>query len=236
MYRVRVIACGVFILVAQPALAFNQLDGQDCLHQRDNDLRIEACTRILDEANEPANVRAAALVGRGEAFTYKRDYQKALADYEQGIKLDPKNWEGFNGRGVVLAQTGHSERAIADYMTASKLNPRHPLPRINLCKEYIVLDRLSAAVEHCTKSIELQTSPIALRLRGTAYLKMGKFAPAIADFDAALKQSPKYAAALYGRAVAKQKSGDQAGASADMSAAKALDAEVAKGFEKYKLN
>ena len=43
MYRVRVIACGVFILVAQPALAFNQLDGQDCLHQRDNDLRIEAC-------------------------------------------------------------------------------------------------------------------------------------------------------------------------------------------------
>ena len=58
MYRVRVIACGVFILVAQPALAFNQLDGQDCLHQRDNDLRIEACTRILDEANEPANVRA----------------------------------------------------------------------------------------------------------------------------------------------------------------------------------
>jgi hypothetical protein len=47
------------------------------------------------------------------------------------------------------------------------------------------------------------------------------FDEAIADYDAALKLNPKMAASLYGRGLAKQKNGDQAGGDADIAAAKA---------------
>ena len=46
--------------------------------------------------------------------------------------------------------------------------------------------------------------------------------------DAALKLNPKLAGSLYGRGVVKQKKGDSAGAEADMTAAKAIRANVAE--------
>ena len=50
---------------------------------------------------------------------------------------------------------------------------------------------------------------------------------AIADFDQAIKLDPKNAKAIYERGVAKRKSGDAAGADADIAAAKQLDPDVA---------
>lgn len=53
-----------------------------------------------------------------------------------------------------------------------------------------------------------------------------RFVPheAIAQYDVALKLNPKLAGALYGRGVAKQRKGDAAGGSADLAAAKAIQA------------
>ena len=57
--------------------------------------------------------------------------------------------------------------------------------------------------------------------RGFVYLRLSRLDEAIADYDAALKLNPKMAASLYGRGLAKQKNGDQAGGDADIAAAKA---------------
>ncbi len=50
---------------------------------------------------------------------------------------------------------------------------------------------------------------------------------------AALKLNPKLAGSLCGRGVVKQKRGDAAGAEADMTAAKAIRANIAEQWAKY---
>jgi tetratricopeptide (TPR) repeat protein len=63
--------------------------------------------------------------------------------------------------------------------------------------------------------------------RGVAYLGLGELDRAIADYDAALKLSPKLGYALLGRGMAKLRKGDAAGGNADIAAAKAADADIA---------
>jgi tetratricopeptide (TPR) repeat protein len=60
------------------------------------------------------------------------------------------------------------------------------------------------------------------------YLLLGKYAEAIRDYNAALDISPRMVFSLYGRAVAKAKSGNAAGAAADFAVAKAIDPNFAK--------
>ena len=56
---------------------------------------------------------------------------------------------------------------------------------------------------------------------------------AIADFDAALKIDPEKEEALYGRGLAKAKNGNQVAGDADMAAATAIRADIAKDFANY---
>jgi Tfp pilus assembly protein PilF len=62
--------------------------------------------------------------------------------------------------------------------------------------------------------------------RGYAYLQLGDLPAAIADFTHALKLDSKMVSSLYGRAVAKERSGDKAGAERDYAAARALDSDI----------
>jgi tetratricopeptide (TPR) repeat protein len=61
----------------------------------------------------------------------------------------------------------------------------------------------------------------ALEARALVYLKLGQLDKAIADYDAALKTNPELAGPLYGRGMAKLRTGDVAGGDADTASAKA---------------
>jgi len=58
------------------------------------------------------------------------------------------------------------------------------------------------------------------------------YAPALADFEAALKIDPKLNFALYGRGMVKLKRGDTAGGNADIAAATKARPDIARQFEK----
>jgi len=71
--------------------------------------------------------------------------------------------------------------------------------------------------------------------RAFAYLKMGEFERAIADYDAGLRlDPPNKADFLYGRGLARLKKGD-GGGNADVAAAKALHPKIAEEFASYGL-
>ena len=56
---------------------------------------------------------------------------------------------------------------------------------------------------------------------------------ALADYDAALAQNAKDADSLYGRGLAKLRSGDTARGNADLAAAKTIDGGIAETFARY---
>ncbi len=64
--------------------------------------------------------------------------------------------------------------------------------------------------------------------RGLVYLRLGKYAKAISDYDAALALDPKIPWSLYGRGLARQHLGQSAAGEADIAAAKALYPKIAE--------
>src|SRR5713226_5499910 len=82
-----IIAMMIFV---QPALAIDQRDLTVC--SRTGELSsISACTRLLGYKNLPGQARGALYNQRGIAYHNKGDDDRALADFDEAIRLDPKS-------------------------------------------------------------------------------------------------------------------------------------------------
>ena len=60
---------------------------------------------------------------RGNAYTAKGDYDRAIQDFDQSIKLNPTYAKPFNNRGVAYLRKGEYDLAIKAFDEAIKLNP-----------------------------------------------------------------------------------------------------------------
>jgi tetratricopeptide (TPR) repeat protein len=67
---------------------------------------------------------AAAYNARSISYGAKGNYDRAIADYDQVIALDPKLALAFTNRGIAYAAKGDYDRAIADHNEAIRLNPK----------------------------------------------------------------------------------------------------------------
>jgi tetratricopeptide (TPR) repeat protein len=68
---------------------------------------------------------------------------------------------------------------------------------------------------------------------GLAHLKQGAPDKSIEDYNAALRLNPQFAAALYGRAVAKHKAGDPEAAATDLASARAVNPAIAEELSPF---
>ncbi len=69
----------------------------------------------------------AALQKRGNVWSLKKDYDRAIADYDQVLRLKPKSVATLINRGNAWRAKKDYERAIADYTQAVRLNPQAAL-------------------------------------------------------------------------------------------------------------
>ena len=57
----------------------------------------------------------------------KTNYDKAIADYSEALKLDPKCTKALFGRGTARYYRGEYDEAIADYSEDLKIDPKDAL-------------------------------------------------------------------------------------------------------------
>ena len=94
----------VGLLLAMPALAATPADRDACAASADKpDLGGAACDRIIGDAGEPVAERIKALKNRGRGAFNKKDYDRAIADYGEAIKLGPKDADGEDTSRIVKA-------------------------------------------------------------------------------------------------------------------------------------
>lgn len=62
-----------------------------------------------------------AYVNRSIAYTHQGDYDHALKDLNEAIRLAPDYSSAYLNRGIVYEHQGNLEQAIADYRQASEL-------------------------------------------------------------------------------------------------------------------
>ena len=55
---------------------------------------------------------------------HKQNYDKAIADYNESIRLDPKYAIAYNNRGDAWYHKKEYDKAIADFNEAIRLDPK----------------------------------------------------------------------------------------------------------------
>jgi tetratricopeptide (TPR) repeat protein len=188
-------------------------DQQRCFAPGPGDDTIGACTALIRLTRQTPENLAKAFSSRGLAYVLKDQYDRAIEDFDQAIRLNPNYALAFVNRGGAYSAKGQYDRAIEDFDQAIRLNPNYALAFNSRGHAYF-----SKGVAACR--------PASLAPCGSA---IAQYDRAIEDFDQAIRFSPNVAMAAWAyseRGLVKSAKGDSAGAAADL--AKAINPGVGK--------
>jgi tetratricopeptide (TPR) repeat protein len=110
--------------------------GADCW-EKTGEVKLRACTKIIKSKRylgKRISKKHLAIIyyNRGIAYKNKGQYDRAISDYDQAIKLNPKYATAYYNRGWTYKNKGERDKAIADYRKALEINPSHKKARGNL--------------------------------------------------------------------------------------------------------
>ena len=167
---------------------------------------------------------ASAYVMRAEIETRsQRDFERALADMDSAILLEPRHAGYFINRAYMKYNLDDYFGAMADYDYAISLDPASQEAHFNR-------GLLRAEVGDNNKAINdftfvLQNNPsnfMALYNRALLHMRTRQFREAVNDFTAILKKYPNFEAGYMARGEAKRRMGDNKGSEADMEKAMSI--------------
>jgi tetratricopeptide (TPR) repeat protein len=118
------IGCGFVFAApadAQSAQQIRWCNGDD---HATSEQSISGCTALIQSGKSSRRNLAIAYTNRGSAYDDLRDEDRAIADQDQAIKIDPKLDLAFNNRANAYGRKGEIDRALADYDEAIRLNPK----------------------------------------------------------------------------------------------------------------
>jgi tetratricopeptide (TPR) repeat protein len=197
------------MLSAAPAGAFDDKDAQDCNQRSDTDLKIEGCTRLLKSDNLPVRLRVDAFNKRGIGWNWKSEYDRAIADFNEAIRLDPKYAYAYENRGDAWIWKGEYDRAIADLNVALRLDPTFVAAYVGRADAWKEKREFARAIDDYNKAISLNPKQFnAYNNRGLYWSDRGDFDRALADFDEAIRIDPNSRLAFANRGEVWRRKGD----------------------------
>ena len=131
---------------------------------------------------------------RGFTHYEEDDFQRAIADYTDAIRLNPQAADAYNNRGAARYGNGDLKGAIADYTDAIRLNPQVADYYNNRGEARYENGDLKGAIADCTEAIRLDPQYASIyNVRGAARYESDDFEGAIADYTEALRIGPERA-------------------------------------------
>ncbi len=129
---------------------------------------------------------ADAYASRGTQHLTSGDYDRAIADFDRALELDPRP-ESYYNRGVAYYSKNDVDKAIADWNNAINLNPRDGRAYRQRGNAYSIKGDYSLAMADYNRAIELEpTDAKAYYNRGLVFKARGEAAKATADFTTVL--------------------------------------------------
>lgn len=173
----------------------------------------------------PKTRSAAEWLASGNDALDAADYQTALDDYTQALKIDPDLAEALNNRAYIEQKLGRFDACAADYTHLIDVRPDDNVDAYaGRAACYVELGRWSDALKDFNHLVEVRPdfAPY-FRQRGTVYVSLGDQSKALADFDKALSLDPRYPLAYLDRGQLRLDQGDTPHALDDLNQALALD-------------
>jgi len=181
-------------------------DVATCAQVKDHNAAIAGCTRVIEDPRVKPKGQAAAYYNRGNAHAAKGDQAAAIADYDEAIKLEPKNALAFNNRGTAHSEKGDSDAAIADFSEAIKHNARYASAYFNRANAYAAKGEADRAIADYTAALKHNRRNVnAYIARGALYLAGGAASKAQADMKLAARLERRNAYAVLWQDIAERR-------------------------------
>src|SRR6476619_7154552 len=120
----RLLACmAVVVLAAVPRVA--AADEWDSGVKLSDDLAVAGCSRAIDSHQYTGRSLARLYARRGGAYAAQGDVKRAVADYNESMRIEPTYPSAYLNRGNIWFHRGDFDRAIADYDQAIRLDPKY---------------------------------------------------------------------------------------------------------------
>ena len=160
----------------------------------------------------------------------KRDFEGALRDYDEAIRLSPNFAEVYNNRGNTRHDQGDLEGALRDYNEAIRLRPDAPMFYNRGIARYDQGD-LEGALQDYNEAIRRRPDYAdAFTNRGNARQGMGDLEGALRDYNEAIRLKPDSVEAYTNRGMARLSKGDLQGALRDCNQAFRLKPDYALAY------
>jgi tetratricopeptide (TPR) repeat protein len=144
--------------------------------------------------------RAKEYLAKGKTWNAKHEYDKALADFNEALRLDPQNSPAFNGRGWAWYNKREYAKALADYDNALRLDPKAAYAFNNRGLVWYDKKEYAKALADFNEALRLDPKFVwPYNNRGRVWSAKKEYDKALADFDEALRLDPNYAMAFNNR-------------------------------------
>src|SRR5687767_8588648 len=99
-----------------------------------------ACERKKESASAPTSgpapvvdaEKSAERVKRGMGLYQSGDYESALKEFEEAVRLNPGNATALYERGHLFLRKGENEKAAQDLAAAVRMDPTNYIGQVNL--------------------------------------------------------------------------------------------------------
>jgi tetratricopeptide (TPR) repeat protein len=161
------------------------------------------CTALIQADQETTKNRAVIYGSRAVGYYSKGDYDRAIQDTDQAIRLNPNEPSFYYTSGLAYKKKGDFDRAIQDFNEAIRLNPNFERAYYDRGNAYIDKEEYDRAIQDLNEAIRLNpNNSYNYNNRGVAYLRKCDYNRAVLDYNQAIHLNSNATAAYVNRGVA----------------------------------
>jgi tetratricopeptide (TPR) repeat protein len=155
---------------------------------------------LVEENHQAPSSKASLLLELGNLLYSGKEYEAAIASYNQSLIFKPDDHLAWCFRGNALEDLGRLEEAIASYDQALKIKPNDHYAWYFRGIALLNLGRMEEAVSSYDQAVKIKPDDHqAWSNRGNALKNLGRIEEAIFSYDQAVKIKPDYHDSWYNR-------------------------------------
>ena len=160
-----------------------------------NNLQIKSTQQKQSESRD-----AQFYYNRGNAYAGKRQYDKAISDFNKALEINPRFAEAYRERGLAYFGKGQFDQWILDSNKADEVDPKAASIFTDRGKFCVGKYQYDESISNFNKAIEIDPRfDEAYNMRGFVYGEKGQYDRASSDLNKALEVDPRFTEAYNNR-------------------------------------